>query len=163
MRGAAVVPLRVRPRGDDRRRLLARDARRRVRGLGRRYPRAPRRHRGERRLPTPLGGDGLNMTRRRNLSHSPRPRRDLSHSPRPRRNLRFTRRHLLSAMGVSAAVAPFVPLLESAAGGPEAAPKRLVLVFSPHGTIKDNWRPIGSETNFALSPILQPLQPYKDR
>ncbi len=80
-----------------------------------------------------------------------------------RRNPRFTRRQVLASMGVGAAVAPFVPLLESAAGGPEKPPKRLVVVFTPHGTIKENWRPTGSSTDFTLSPILQPLQPFKDR
>ena len=80
-----------------------------------------------------------------------------------RRNPRFTRRQVLTGMGVSAAVAPFVPLLESAAGGGEQAPKRLILFFQPHGTIKAHWRPTGSPDDPVLSPILSPLQAFKNR
>lgn len=75
---------------------------------------------------------------------------------------RFRRRRLLQGLGVSAAVAPFLPLLESAAGGVEAPPKRLVLVFHPHGTIRENWLPVGGETDFTLPSILDPLEPYRD-
>ena len=45
------------------------------------------------------------------------------------------------------------------------APKRFGLFFSPCGTIPENWRPTkgstGAETDFALSPILEPLEPFK--
>jgi len=75
----------------------------------------------------------------------------------------FSRRHLLAGLGVSAAVAPFIPLLESAAGGPEAPPKRLLLMFHPHGTIYDRWVPTGTATDFALPTILSPLAPFQDR
>lgn len=78
-------------------------------------------------------------------------------------NPRFSRRKLLQTMGVSAAAAPFVPLLRSAKGGPEPAPKRFITFFTPHGTIKENWTPTGTVNNFELSPILSPLEPVKDR
>lgn len=78
-------------------------------------------------------------------------------------NPRFSRRKMLQTMGVSAAAAPFVPLLQSAKGGPEAAPKRFITFFSPHGTIKENWVPTGDTNNFTLSPILSPLAPVQDR
>jgi hypothetical protein len=42
-------------------------------------------------------------------------------------------------------------------------PKRLVIMFSPNGTIKQNWSPIGSEYSFSLSRILEPLTPFKDK
>ncbi len=70
------------------------------------------------------------------------------------------RRFLLGAGGVALAL----PLLEAfAPRGAQAAasPKRLVILFSANGTIKPNWRPTGTETNFTLSPILAPLAPYK--
>lgn len=76
---------------------------------------------------------------------------------------RFGRRRLLQTLGASAALCPFLPLLESAAGGPEAPPRRLVLLFHPHGTIRENWLPVGSETDFTLPAILEPLEPYRDR
>jgi hypothetical protein len=69
------------------------------------------------------------------------------------------RRFLLGAGGVALAL----PLLEAFAPRARAAapPKRLVILFSANGTIKPNWRPTGTETNFTLSPILAPLAPYK--
>ncbi|MBL8956546.1 MAG: DUF1552 domain-containing protein [Myxococcaceae bacterium] len=41
--------------------------------------------------------------------------------------------------------------------------KKLLLYFSPHGTIWPNWRPTGTETNFTLSTILNPLEAHKSR
>src|SRR5690349_762298 len=48
----------------------------------------------------------------------------------------FSRRALLSGLGASAALSPFLPLLE--AEGQEAKPLRLILWFTPHGTVYDN-------------------------
>lgn len=76
-------------------------------------------------------------------------------------NRRFGRRGFLASLGVSAAAAPFIPLLSSHAEG-EGAPKRLVLVFSPNGTIHENWVPQGSEHDWNLSTILSPLAAFKD-
>ena len=76
-----------------------------------------------------------------------------------RRNPRVSRRALLGGLGASAALSPFIPLLN--ADGQEAAPLRLILWFTPHGTIYDNWKPSGGETDFTLSPILKPLEPYR--
>src|SRR5688572_26351108 len=42
-------------------------------------------------------------------------------------------------------------------------PKRLVIFFSANGTIPDNWRPAGGETDFTLSTILAPLAPHRDK
>ncbi|MEM7153378.1 MAG: DUF1552 domain-containing protein [Myxococcota bacterium] len=76
---------------------------------------------------------------------------------------RFSRRHLLRSLGLGAAAAPFLPLLESAAGEPEAPPKRLLLFFHPHGVIRDTWLPQGTETDFTLPTMLEPLAPFQDR
>lgn len=81
--------------------------------------------------------------------------------PSPRSH--FGRRRMLASLGAGALAAPFVPLLQSAAGGPETPPKRLVMFFSPHGTIRDEWLPTGGETDFVLPTILQPLEPFRDR
>ena len=51
----------------------------------------------------------------------------------------FSRRRILQGLGVTGAVAPFVPLLESGAAGSEAPPRRLLLFFSPHGTVREHW------------------------
>jgi hypothetical protein len=78
-----------------------------------------------------------------------------------RHNPNFSRRNLLASLGVSAAVAPFIPLLN--ASGAEPAPKRLVLFYTPHGTIWDNWVPTGTDSNFTLSPILKPLERHQKK
>ncbi len=75
---------------------------------------------------------------------------------------RFRRRRFLEALGISAAVTPFLPLLESAAGGVEQPPKRLILLFHPHGVIRENWLPVGGESDFVLPSILEPLEPYRE-
>jgi hypothetical protein len=74
----------------------------------------------------------------------------------------ISRRGFLAGLGVSAALAPFVPLLQ-AEGAEPTGPKRLVLIFTPHGTVRDQWLPTGTEHDFALSPILSPLAPLKEK
>lgn len=46
-----------------------------------------------------------------------------------------------------------------------AAAKRLVVFFSPNGSVLRHWRPTGSETNFNFEAgtILEPLLPIKDK
>ena len=63
-----------------------------------------------------------------------------------------------------AGVAVGLPLLEAMRGPGTAradvAPKRLVIFFTPNGTIPDAWV-TGGETGFTLGPILQPLAPHQ--
>jgi Protein of unknown function (DUF1552) len=75
---------------------------------------------------------------------------------------RWSRRTLLRSLGVSAAAAPFIPLLDGHADDP-ALPKRLILFTHPNGVVLENWRPSGGEHDFVLSPILAPLAAYRDR
>jgi hypothetical protein len=75
--------------------------------------------------------------------------------------MRIGRRALLSGLGGAAALSPFLPLLN--AQGQEAQPRRLILWFTPHGTIYDNWKPSGGQTDFELSPILKPLEPFRSK
>jgi len=77
----------------------------------------------------------------------------------PYRKPRFGRRALLGTLGTGAALSPFIPLLN--AHGQEAEPLRLILWFTPHGTIYDSWKPSGGQTDFTLSPILQPLERHR--
>lgn len=81
----------------------------------------------------------------------------------PRKQPLVSRRNVLAGLGVSAAVAPFVPVLESAAGGAEAPPLRFVIFYHPHGVVRDAWLPTGTATDFSLPSILAPLAPFKDR
>jgi hypothetical protein len=65
-------------------------------------------------------------------------------------------------------VGPILPLL-NATGAEPAFPKRLLLVFEPDGApAKDystvvDWRPQGSESNFTLHEIHQPLEAIKHK
>lgn len=78
-----------------------------------------------------------------------------------RRNPRFTRRSVLKTLGASAALSPFVPLLN--VSGQETQPLRLILWFTPHGTVYENWKPTGTATDFTLGPILAPLERHKSK
>ncbi len=74
-----------------------------------------------------------------------------------------SRRSLLKALGVTAAAAPFVPSLDGWAAPGATPPKRLVLLFSPHGVIPETYWPTGGETDFAFPPggILEPFTALK--
>ena len=74
-------------------------------------------------------------------------------------SIRLTRRGVLGALAAIGASS----LLPRFAGADNGSPKRLIVIFTPNGTIYDAWKPSGSETSFTLSPILQPLQPFQDR
>src|SRR4030095_1358836 len=76
-----------------------------------------------------------------------------------------SRRTVLKGVGASIAL----PLLDAmnpaatawaqtAAG---TAPKRFAFVGFPHGAIMDRWSPPQTGTNFEMSPILQPLEPFR--
>jgi hypothetical protein len=76
-------------------------------------------------------------------------------------NPNFQRRAFLAGLGATA-LAPFIPLLN--ASGQEASfPKRLILFYTPHGTIMDQWLPMGTETDFTLGPLLAPLAPFQKK
>jgi hypothetical protein len=75
---------------------------------------------------------------------------------------RFGRRPLLKLLGAGAALSPFVPLL-NASGQEATLPKRLIIIYTPHGTVYQNWKPQGSQTNFTLSPILMPLAAHQSQ
>lgn len=80
--------------------------------------------------------------------------------PRP-----LSRRALLRGVGGAAVGLPFLsamlrPLRSHAAS---AVQPRLIVFFTPNGTVMDRWRPTGAETDFTLSPILAPLEPHRDQ
>jgi hypothetical protein len=78
------------------------------------------------------------------------------------------RRDLLRSLGIGLVAAPFVDLLarprtSRAADG--AAATRLVVFFSPNGTVPAHWTPEGGETDFTFAPgsILEPLEAIRDQ
>ena len=44
-----------------------------------------------------------------------------------------------------------------------AVPKRLLMVHQPQGTVLADWVPVGTERDFTLPFLLEPLAPWRDR
>ena len=81
-------------------------------------------------------------------------------------SLRMSRRQFTLGAGASLLAAPFVQLLTSPARAAESsagAAKRLIIFFTPNGTVHSHWRPTGGEFDFAFAPgsILESLTPFK--
>jgi hypothetical protein len=79
---------------------------------------------------------------------------------------RIHRRTLLRGAGHVAIGLPFLeamlnPLETHAQAA--AAPLRFVVFFSPGGTLLDQWRPTGTETQFTLSDMMAPLVPHQQQ
>jgi hypothetical protein len=74
-----------------------------------------------------------------------------------------SRRQLLKALGVGAAVAPLVPSLNGWAQTTSGAPQRLLLLFTPDGIVPEQWWPTGTEMawNFPAGGICEPLNRHK--
>jgi len=76
-----------------------------------------------------------------------------------------SRRTVLQGVGATVAL----PLLEAMFPAATAmaqtpagkTPKRFAFIGFPHGAIMDNWSPKEAGTNFTISPILKPLEPFR--
>ncbi|MEQ1852872.1 MAG: DUF1552 domain-containing protein [Chthoniobacteraceae bacterium] len=77
--------------------------------------------------------------------------------------MHLNRRQFLRNLGVSTAALPFLAGLPSLTGAPlPQRRQRLIIMFSPNGTLPDEfWPAAGGELNFKS--ILEPLTPFKDR
>lgn len=74
----------------------------------------------------------------------------------------LSRRQLLATFGAAGSLAPFVPLLQHEASAQEAQPKRrVVFFFTPLGLYEPKFWPTGTETDFQMGPILDPLKPHQ--
>lgn len=81
-----------------------------------------------------------------------------------RKNSSFSRRAFLGTLGASAALVPFLPVLDrELEAAPGDFPLRLILLFSANGSLHERWAPTGSENDFTLGQILAPLEVYKDQ
>ena len=74
------------------------------------------------------------------------------------------RRQFIQRLGLSAASLPFIMGLPSLGLAAPARPRqRLVIMFSPNGTVPQDFWPDEAGGFSKLKPILSPLEPFKDR
>src|SRR6188768_1530849 len=76
------------------------------------------------------------------------------------RQYRFARRSFLAGIGGAFALDVLLRNMEAAAEG-ATSPARMLLTHFPVGTYKQSYLPKGSQTDFTLSPILQPFESLK--
>ncbi|HVJ14139.1 MAG TPA: DUF1552 domain-containing protein [Polyangiaceae bacterium] len=77
-----------------------------------------------------------------------------------------TRRQILRALGLSAAMSPFLPFLNrEAEAQAQGFPVRLLLVFTGNGSVPSKFWPSGGETDFTFAPgsITEALAPFKSK
>lgn len=76
----------------------------------------------------------------------------------------LNRRQFLRDLGISAAALPFIAGLPSVTGAPTPQRRqRLIIMFSPNGTIPNEFWPEQEGAGFEFKSILKPLSPFKDR
>src|SRR5690606_32702745 len=76
------------------------------------------------------------------------------------------RRTFLRELGVGAAAVPFLSGLSSLrASAPGRPCQRLVIMFSPNGTLPSEFWPdqYGADTPLQLKPMLQALEPFREQ
>ena len=75
----------------------------------------------------------------------------------------FSRRNFLRGLGTVIALPTLESLLPIRAVQAAAteSPKRLVFIFMPNGANMKKWIPTSEGTDYQLSPILKPLEPFK--
>lgn len=74
------------------------------------------------------------------------------------------RRQFLRDLGLTTAAFPFLAGLPSLTGAPTPERRqRLIIMFSPNGTLPKDFWPEQEGTDFALPAILEPLTAFKDR
>ena len=72
------------------------------------------------------------------------------------------RRQFLRDLGISAGTLPFLSGLSSITGAPAPQKRqRLVIMFSPNGTLPNEFWPDQQGEDFSFKTILKPLEPYK--
>jgi len=56
-----------------------------------------------------------------------------------------------------------MPASSRAAEAADAARKRLHVIYTPNGMMMENWTPAQAGGGYTLTPILKPLEPYRDK
>jgi Protein of unknown function (DUF1552) len=79
--------------------------------------------------------------------------------------IRLSRRTVLRGAGSVAIALPWLEAMEPerSARAAAAPARRFIGVYTPGGTVLENWRPTGTEQAFTFGPILAPLEPMKPR
>ena len=78
----------------------------------------------------------------------------------------ISRRTILRGIGTAVALPlldAMVPAFTAAQNTAAKAVRRFGVVYHPNGVIYDKWLPKGVGTEFELSPVLSPLQPFRDK
>src|SRR5579863_3076247 len=75
---------------------------------------------------------------------------------------KLPRRTLLKGLGTTMAL-PFLDAMLPPMRAAVKAPNRFQAFYTPNGMAMEYWTPRGEGASFELSPIMQPLAPYKDR
>ena len=74
------------------------------------------------------------------------------------------RRQFLRDLGISAGALPFLSGLPSITGAPAPQKRqRLVIMFSPNGTLPNEFWPDQEGADFSFKTILKPLEAFKER
>jgi hypothetical protein len=78
----------------------------------------------------------------------------------------LSRRTVLRGLGTAIALPlldAMVPALTAVQKTAAAPVRRLGVVYHPNGVIYENWLPKGTGRDFTLSPVLEPLEPFKNQ
>jgi hypothetical protein len=78
----------------------------------------------------------------------------------------ISRRTVLRGLGTSLALPlldAMVPALTAAVKTPAKPTRRLGVIYHPNGVIYQNWLPKGAGADFEFSPILSPLERFRDK
>src|SRR5262245_27071953 len=78
-------------------------------------------------------------------------------------NKHLSRRTFLRGASVTVALPFLESMLPAQSTGSAAARTRLGFIYFPHGVTMDKWLPSTTGTGFEFTPILKPLEPYRDR
>lgn len=71
------------------------------------------------------------------------------------------RRTFLKGLGATLAI-PSFESLHAAGSGAAGAPLRMAFVYAPNGVNLEQWRPIGTGTNYRMAASMQPLEKLRD-
>ena len=78
----------------------------------------------------------------------------------------LSRRTVLRGLGTAVALPlldAMVPALTAMQRTAAKPVRRLGVVYHPNGVIYENWLPTGAGRDFAFSPILKPLEPFRSQ